>query len=180
MDINLIPVIGQCIVALDFVNSALSDKLPLRFFLLTFCGLSRAVRSRVPNARSLHRRPVANRGTASDRRVIHLPRKVIALWKKKKMSRGESCRETGEGREKNNEYFRPISRTLLERRGNRSPSDKVVYLRRNNCWKRARLSRYYINSYKKKILTKYRLHKFYLRTYFRLLINSFFALNALK
>lgn len=70
-------VIGQCIVALDFVNSALSDKQPLRFLLLSFCGLSRAVRLRVPNARSLHRRRVANRGTASDRRVIHLPRKVI-------------------------------------------------------------------------------------------------------
>lgn len=86
--------IAQCVLALDFVNSALSDKLPLRFFLLSFCGLSRPVRF----ARSLHRRRVANRGTASDRRVIHLPRKVITP-EKKRTSRREFPRNWRKKRE---------------------------------------------------------------------------------
>lgn len=93
-------VIGQCVVALDFVNSALTGKLPLRFFLLSFCGLSRLVRLREHQTREIS--PSASCGEAWHcvRQACNSPTtKSHHTGKKKETSRRECPRNWRKKRE---------------------------------------------------------------------------------
>lgn len=90
------------------------------FLLSTFCdGLSRLGPWASP-AETLslslslpRRRRVANHGAASDKRIIHLPRRVIAP---EKMSRREFPRNSARRRKEQAGNSRSISRTLLRNR----------------------------------------------------------------
>lgn len=99
-----------------FVNSTLSNKPPLRFVLLLFAVRHDSSRCKFQRDlsigvvwRSIARcvRQACNSPTTKN----HRAGKNVAT---------ESSSETDERREKNNEYSRSISRTLLERRENRS------------------------------------------------------------